>query len=50
LLLIGVSLIGEGFGIHIPKDYIYFAMGFSVLVEAINLLARRVGERIHLRA
>ena len=43
LLLIGVSLVGEGFGMHIPKGYIYFAMGFSVFVEMINL--RRAQER-----
>ena len=36
LLLIGVSLIAEGFGQHIPKGYIYFAMGFSIFVEMIN--------------
>ena len=41
LLLIGVSLIGEGLGMHIPKGYIYFAMGFSVFVEVINLRVRR---------
>lgn len=41
LLLIGMSLIAEGFEQHIPKGYIYFAMGFSVLVEALNLRARR---------
>jgi predicted tellurium resistance membrane protein TerC len=40
LLLIGVSLLLEGFGHHIPKGYIYFAMGFSVFVEAINLRIR----------
>lgn len=40
LLLIGVSLVAEAFDQHIPKGYIYFAMGFSVFVEAINL---RVG-------
>ena len=40
LLLIGVSLIGDGFGMHIPKGYIYFAMGFSVFVEMINLRLR----------
>src|SRR5262247_2464229 len=40
LLLIGVSLIAEGFGMHIPKGYIYFAMGFSVFVEMINLRVR----------
>jgi predicted tellurium resistance membrane protein TerC len=48
LLLIGVSLIGEGLGMHIPKGYIYFAMGFSVGVEAINLRLRRVGVPVHL--
>ncbi len=41
LLLIGVSLIGEGFGQHIAKGYIYFAMAFSMLVEMLNLKARR---------
>jgi predicted tellurium resistance membrane protein TerC len=41
LLLIGVSLIGDGLGMHIPKGYIYFAMGFSVFVEVINLRVRR---------
>jgi predicted tellurium resistance membrane protein TerC len=42
LLLIGMSLILEGFEHHIPKGYIYFAMGFSVFVEMINLRLRRV--------
>jgi predicted tellurium resistance membrane protein TerC len=37
LLLIGLSLVGEGLGMHIPKGYIYFAMGFSVFVEMVNL-------------
>lgn len=37
LLLIGVSLVAEGLEFHIPKEYIYFAMGFSVLVEMLNL-------------
>ena len=37
LLLIGVSLLAEGFDAHVPKGYIYFAMGFSVFVEMINL-------------
>ncbi len=40
LLLIGVSLLGEGLDQHIPKGYIYFAMGFSVFVEMINLRVR----------
>lgn len=41
LLLIGFSLLLEGFGQHVPKGYIYFAMGFSVFVEALNLRIRR---------
>lgn len=41
LLLIGFSLVAEGWEVHIPKGYIYFAMGFSVLVEALNLRIRR---------
>ena len=41
LLLIGVSLVADGFGLHVPKGYIYFAMGFSVFVEMINLRVRR---------
>ena len=39
LLLIGVTLIAEGFTLHIPKGYIYFAMGFSGAVETINLMS-----------
>ena len=49
LLLIGMSLLLEGFGQHIPKGYIYFAMGFSVFVEMINLRLRRKGEPVHLK-
>ena len=41
LLLIGVALIGDGFDMHIPKGYIYFAMAFSVMVEMLNLRLRR---------
>ena len=41
LLLIGVALIGDGFDMHIPKGYIYFAMVFSVMVEMLNLRMRR---------
>ena len=40
LLLIGMALVAEGFHQHIPKGYIYFAMGFSVFVEMLNLRAR----------
>jgi predicted tellurium resistance membrane protein TerC len=51
LLLIGTTLIADGFGVHVPKGYIYAAMGFSVLVEALNLLARRRRKKapVHLR-
>lgn len=45
LLLIGVSLVAEGLGQHISKGYIYFAMGFSVMVEMINLRVRRHAHR-----
>jgi len=48
LLLIGVSLIGEGLDQHIPKGYIYFAMGFSIFVEMINLRIRKKSEPVHL--
>lgn len=41
LLLIGTTLIADGFGAHVPKGYIYAAMAFSVGVEALNMLARR---------
>lgn len=46
LMMIGFSLIIEGFGFHIPKGYLYAAIGFSVLVEAFNQAARRNRERI----
>lgn len=42
LVLVGVSLIAESLDIHIPKGYIYFAMGFSVVVEMINIRMRRL--------
>ncbi|HRP08918.1 MAG TPA: TerC family protein [Gemmatimonadales bacterium] len=44
LLMIGTALIAEGLDFHIPKGYIYFAMGFSVFVESINLRLRRPPE------
>jgi predicted tellurium resistance membrane protein TerC len=49
LLLIGLSLLLEGFGQHIPKGYVYFAMGFSVFVEMINLRVRAKASPVHLR-
>ena len=48
LLLIGVSLVGDGLGMHIPKGYIYFAMGFSVCVEMVNLRVRKGATPVHL--
>lgn len=41
LLMIGLSLLAEGFGLHIPKGYLYAAIGFSVLIEMFNQIARR---------
>ena len=49
LLLIGLSLVGDGLGMHIPKGYIYFAMGFSVFVEMVNLRVRGPAKKpVHL--
>ena len=49
LLLIGFSLIVESLHLHIPKGYIYFAMGFSIMVEVLNLRAsRKKSEPVHL--
>ncbi len=45
LLLIGMVLVADGFGFHIPKGYIYAAMGFSVMVESLNLWATRRSRR-----
>jgi predicted tellurium resistance membrane protein TerC len=41
LLLIGMALVAEGFGMHIPKGYLYFAMAFSVFVEVMNIRLRQ---------
>jgi len=41
LLLVGIALVADGLGFHIPKGYLYFAIAFSALVEALNLLAQR---------
>ncbi len=45
LLMIGMTLIADGFGFHVPKGYIYAAMGFSALVEGLNMLARNRARR-----
>ncbi len=49
LILIGVMLVSEGFGKHIEKGYIYFAMAFSFAVELLNHRLRPAGEPVHLR-
>ncbi len=46
LMMIGFSLVVEGFGFHIPKGYLYAAIGFSILIEALNQFARRNRERL----
>ena len=46
LLLIGVALIADGLGFHIPRGYIYFAMAFSAGVEVINILAAARRKRL----
>ena len=48
LLLIGTNLVGEGLGLHIPKGYTYFAMGFSLLVETLNIRLRKKAAPVHL--
>ncbi|SET29604.1 TerC family protein [Oceanicella actignis] len=45
LLMIGMVLIADGFGVHVPKGYIYAAMAFSAFVEGLNMLARRRAAR-----
>lgn len=49
LLLIGLMLVADGFGQHVPKGYVYFAMGFSIFVELLNLRASRRKEPVALR-
>jgi predicted tellurium resistance membrane protein TerC len=46
LMMIGVVLIADGFGVHVPKGYIYTAMAFSAGVEALNIIARRRRDRL----
>ncbi|KJS40806.1 MAG: membrane protein [Rhodospirillaceae bacterium BRH_c57] len=45
LLMIGMMLIAEGFGAHVPKGYMYAAMAFSALVEGLNMMTRRAREK-----
>jgi predicted tellurium resistance membrane protein TerC len=50
LVAVGVVLIAEGFGHHVPKGYIYFAMAFSLAVEMLNIRMRRRAPAVHLHA
>ena len=45
LLMIGTTLIADGFGVHVPKGYIYAAMAFSALIEGLNMLSRRARQK-----
>jgi predicted tellurium resistance membrane protein TerC len=49
LLIVGMALIADGLEFHIPRGYIYFAMGFSIFVESLNIRMRRKIEPVHLR-
>jgi len=49
LILVGMALVAEGVGFHIPKGYIYVAMAFSVTVEMLNIRLRRRHEAVRLR-
>lgn len=48
LIMIGMTLVADAFGVHIPKGYVYSAMIFSVLVEGVNMLHRRKARPVHL--
>jgi predicted tellurium resistance membrane protein TerC len=50
LLMIGMVLLADGFGAHVPKGYIYAAMAFSVAIEALNILARRAKHKREARS
>ena len=45
LMLIGTTLIADGFGAHVPKGYIYAAMAFSAFIEGLNMLSRRARQK-----
>ncbi|MDQ0469451.1 TerC family protein [Labrys wisconsinensis] len=50
LMLIGVSLVADGVGMHIPRGYIYFAMAFAAVVETVNVLAKKRRARLKAQA
>jgi predicted tellurium resistance membrane protein TerC len=45
LIMIGMTLIAEGFGAHVPKGYVYAAMAFSATIEGLNMLSRKAKQR-----
>ncbi|MNJ02424.1 hypothetical protein D3C73_1623770 [compost metagenome] len=45
LIMIGMTLIAEGFGAHVPKGYVYAAMAFSAAIETLNMLSRRARQK-----
>jgi predicted tellurium resistance membrane protein TerC len=49
LIMIGMALVADSFGAHVPKGYIYTAMVFSVFIELINMQQRRRAKPVHLR-
>jgi predicted tellurium resistance membrane protein TerC len=50
LVLVGVALVAEGWGFHIPKGYIYFSMAFAMAVELLNMwMRKRAAKPVHLR-
>ncbi|MDB6446084.1 MULTISPECIES: TerC family protein [Pseudomonas] len=50
LIMIGMTLIAEGFGAHVPKGYIYAAMAFSAAIEVLNMMARRARQKASVEA
>lgn len=50
LLMIGMALIADGFGVHIPKGYIYAAMAFSIFIESLNLLSRKARRKVRAKS
>jgi len=45
LIMIGMTLIAEGFGAHVPKGYVYAAMAFSATIEGLNMMSRRAKQK-----
>ena len=48
LIMIGMTLVADGFGVHVPKGYVYSAMIFSMAIEAVNMMHRRKAKPVHL--